>query len=278
LLIILGYFIGVEPAQSQPQRIVSLNICTDQLLLLLAERQRIASVTWLSADPEESPIAKQAAGLPLNHGQAEEIIPLHPDLIIAGTYTARFTVDLLKRRGYRIELIEPALSLQQLRSSVLQVAELVGAKQRGEQLLVNFDKALSALAPAEDDQTEQNWPSALIYAGKGFAAGVVSLENDLLKAAGLRNHADEYGLGYSGYIDLESLLSNPPDILVISRYHIASASLATRFLQHPALRNSLIGQIRVELPGHLSSCTPNALLEAVQRLHQARLRILDSHS
>ncbi|MCB1809381.1 MAG: ABC transporter substrate-binding protein, partial [Candidatus Competibacteraceae bacterium] len=78
-----------------PQRIVSLNLCTDQWLLLLAERNRIASLTWLSADPEESPLAAEAQGIVLNYGQAEDIIPLQPDLILAGTYTARFTVDLL---------------------------------------------------------------------------------------------------------------------------------------------------------------------------------------
>jgi iron complex transport system substrate-binding protein len=270
--------IRVDPANSQPRRIVSLNICTDQLLLLLAGRERIASLTWLSADPEESPIADQAVGILLNHGQAEEIIPLHPDLIIAGTYTARFTVDLLRERGYRVELIEPVMNLQQLRISVMRVAELLGTKQRGEQLLARFDKTLATFLPASDNQSALNWPSALIYAGKGFAAGVNSLENDLLTVAGLRNHAIEFGLNYSGYVDLETLLTHPPDVLVISRYHIGSASLATRFLQHPALRHGLASQISVELPGQLLSCTPDALLEAVRRLHRARHQILNSRS
>ena len=64
-----------------PQRIVSLNICTDELLLRLVEPSRVASVTWLSRDPSLSNIAALAAAVPVNHGSAEEVIPSAPDLV-----------------------------------------------------------------------------------------------------------------------------------------------------------------------------------------------------
>ena len=41
-------------AQAKPQRIVSLNLCTDQLLLQLVEPERIAALTYLSDDPRQS--------------------------------------------------------------------------------------------------------------------------------------------------------------------------------------------------------------------------------
>lgn len=254
---------------AQAQRIVSLNVCTDQFLLLLAERQRIASITWLSADPEESPLAEQARGIALNYGQAEDIIPLQPDLILAGTYTARFTVELLRQRGYRMELIPPAVNLAQLSRSLRQTAELIGARDRGEALLAEFERELQTLAPIDRVR-----PSALLYAGRGYTAGVHSLETDLLTAVGLRNQAAELGLDHSGFVDLERLLSQPPDLLVISRYHRGNASLATRLLQHPALQQGLRDRHIIELPARLLSCTPSALLEVARRLHAARARIL----
>jgi iron complex transport system substrate-binding protein len=266
--------IAQSAGDQHPQRIVSLNVCTDQLLLLLVERRRIASLTWLSADPQESPLAHRTAGVTLNYGQAEDVIPLRPDLIIAGTYTARFTVELLRRRGYRVQQIEPALSLDQLRTSLRAVAALVGAQEHAERLLSEFDRSLAALASTAANRSGPDRPNALVYAGKGFAAGVNSLENDLLTAVGLRNQAAELGLEYSGYVDLETLLSRPPDILVISRYHFANASLATRFLRHPALQSRRPGQIMVELPGQLLSCTPHALLQAARRLHRARRQFM----
>ncbi len=41
-------------AVEKPRRIVSLNLCTDQLVVLLADREAIASVTFLAADPVRS--------------------------------------------------------------------------------------------------------------------------------------------------------------------------------------------------------------------------------
>jgi iron complex transport system substrate-binding protein len=253
-----------------PQRIVSLNLCTDQWLLLLAERERIASLTWLSADPEESPLADQVGDIPLNYGQAEEIIPLQPDLILAGTYTARFTVNLLQQRGYKLVRVAPADNLQQLQAGIRQVAELIGAPARAESLLRDFKQALAALKP----DNHQRKPGALLYAGRGFVAGVNSIGSDLLEAVGLRNQAQTFGIEYSGYIDLESLLRQPPDVLVISRYHPQAASLATQYLDHPALQQGLQQRLSIDLPARLLSCTPSALLAAGQRLRTARDRVL----
>jgi iron complex transport system ATP-binding protein len=82
-----------------PRRIVSMNVCTDQFVMLLAERERIQSVSWLARNPEVSTTADDAAAIPVNHGLAEEILPLRPDLVVAGTFTTRPTVYLLRRLG-----------------------------------------------------------------------------------------------------------------------------------------------------------------------------------
>ena len=39
-----------EPAP-KPHRVVSINLCVDELLLRLADRRNIASITWLSRNP-----------------------------------------------------------------------------------------------------------------------------------------------------------------------------------------------------------------------------------
>ena len=49
--ILLALLIGISPtspALAKPQRIVSISLCADILLLYLAERQHIASVTFLA--------------------------------------------------------------------------------------------------------------------------------------------------------------------------------------------------------------------------------------
>jgi hypothetical protein len=54
--------LAAEPAV-KPKRIVSLDLCTDQLLVELVDRTRIAAVTHLLADPAVSAIPEQGRGL-----------------------------------------------------------------------------------------------------------------------------------------------------------------------------------------------------------------------
>ena len=50
--------------------VASINLCADQLVLTVAAPAQIATVSWLSADPEESLLAAEAARYPLNYGSA----------------------------------------------------------------------------------------------------------------------------------------------------------------------------------------------------------------
>ena len=62
--------LGASDAPGKPRRIVSLNMCVDELVLRLADPQNIASVTWLSRDPKNSNVAELGAGIAVNHGLA----------------------------------------------------------------------------------------------------------------------------------------------------------------------------------------------------------------
>src|SRR5690606_31042246 len=70
------------PAESAPQRVVSMNLCTDQIAMLLAAEGQLISVSDLAADPRMSSMADKAAAYHENHGRAEEIYLMRPDLVI----------------------------------------------------------------------------------------------------------------------------------------------------------------------------------------------------
>ena len=77
-----------------------------------------ASVTWLARDPGNSNVADLAAEIPFNHGLAEEIIPLNPDLVIAGIYTARPAVAMLKRTGTPLAEVGVPKNLAEVRQQI----------------------------------------------------------------------------------------------------------------------------------------------------------------
>ncbi|MDF2368041.1 ABC transporter substrate-binding protein, partial [Sneathiella sp.] len=197
---------------AKPARIVSMNVCADQLLLLLADRDQIVSLSYLATDEETSTMAKQAVGLPINHGLSEEILPLEPDLILAGEYTTRPTVFLLRKLGYRVIELPAANNLYDIRANIRTVADAVGAPERGRALITAFDKKL----PSSDMLAEEvGAPIAALYWANGFTSGEGTLANSVVKAAGFRNLGSELGIRGTGQVPLETLIISKPDLLIV---------------------------------------------------------------
>jgi iron complex transport system substrate-binding protein len=120
-------------AAAAPQRIMSLKICTDELLLDLVSPSRIASVTFLSREKASLRQWPQAANIPVNHNTAEEILATHPDLILTDPFIAPGLRPLLAKTGAKVLEVPPAENFEQIRATVRLVAKAVGAEARGEQ-------------------------------------------------------------------------------------------------------------------------------------------------
>ena len=151
---------------AQPKRIVSLNFCADLLLLQLADRSRIASLTHLVSDSELSMFSKVVENISLNHGTAEEVLRYDPDLVISGALTALPTAALLRRLGVRVVTIQPASNFDEIRNVVNRVAKEIGETARGRALIGNMDFRLSQIMPSPS-----NPERAIIYQPHGYTAG-----------------------------------------------------------------------------------------------------------
>lgn len=258
------------PVPSLPQRIASLNLCVDQLLLLLVDRERIVSVTDWSQNPESSYMAAVARGLPINHGLAEEVLPQRPDLILSGPFDDNAVLNMLRQLGYPVAVVGVPRSLVEARTAIREFGAQVGATGAAAQLVASMDRRLAAI----DLQVARLGPAPLaaVYAPNGVSAGAGTVMHDILGRAGLRNLAAELGLIGYGQLPLEQLLLARPDFLIFDAAAPSGGdSLAHRALAHPALA-ALQAQARVvHLPPPLSVCVGPMTVDAIERLVAARL-------
>ncbi len=238
------------------QRVASLNLCTDLLLLAVAAPEHIVSLTALAADPELSPMSSEARRYPANHGRAEELLPLHPDLILADASSAAASLALLRRLGMRIEVFASPTTVAGIQHNLLKLGHLLGREA--------VSQALAAGLPAAD--TALRGTAWLLQPG-GHTPGESSLGPALLAAAGLRDMAPAYGLGAGGFVPLERLLSSRPDFLVTGASTPRGSSRAEEWLAHPALANAPSHRLRVA--ENLWSCGGVSFAEAVTTLRRA---------
>jgi iron complex transport system substrate-binding protein len=250
-------------AAEAPKRIVSLNMCTDELVLRLADRSNIASITWLSRDPMSANVTDLATDVPINHGLAEEIIPLDPDLVVAGTFTARTAVAMLKQTRFPVTEFGVARNIGDVRAEIRKMAALVGEPARGEALVASFDERLANIGNSQPARR----PTALVFNANGFTVGAGTLVDDIITRAGLDNVAAHMNLGNYAQVPLETVVRSNVDVLIISARRDGPSSLATALLDHPVLSKLGPKTHVVVMPTNLWSCGGPEVAEAIARLH-----------
>ena len=257
------------PAQAgAPARVVSMNLCTDQLAMLLAGPDQLISVSFLARDPLVSSMAEEAGGWPVNHGQAEEIYLLQPDLVITGFWSAPLTQRLLNRLGIRVERLAIARNLEEMRSNIRQMGEWLGRPDEAADLISQFEADLELLRAGDPEPLQR--PRAAIYAANGYMSGMNSLSDSLIKLAGLNNIAAELGLQQSQVLDLERLVLASPD-LVITDQKYAGWSRAEALMEHRAVR--LAGRESAVRDQYWTCGTPH-IIQAVAELAAVKRRLV----
>ncbi|MFZ1991305.1 MAG: ABC transporter substrate-binding protein [Alphaproteobacteria bacterium] len=252
-------------AEERPHRIVSVNLCTDYLLWRLADRGQIASLSYLAADPSESLIAGEIKGMPLNYGRAEEVRLINPDLVLAGTYGARFAVALLKSRGYKVVEIAPANGVDDIAPEIEAVGAAIGQEARARSMASAVRARLQSLRA----RIPARKTTAIVFQPRGFAAGAPSLANDVLTLAGARNLAAEAGFKSWAPIGVEGLLELDPELVVLDSPPNAPPSISSEILDHRALRYFFKQRHILRIDGNLWSCGAPETLNAVDQVRAA---------
>ncbi|MBI4183308.1 MAG: ABC transporter substrate-binding protein [Proteobacteria bacterium] len=256
-------------AAEAPARVVSLNLCADQLVLLLARPGQVAALSHLARDSRLSAYANEAKGFPAVAPAAEEVVRLAPDLVIAGRYSLRPTVELLRRFRIAVLEIDLARSFAELRDQLLAVGRALGRGERAREIADGIDASLARIGP----QSPAIAPTAILYHPNGFTMGRGTLADEVLARAGFANLAARLGIEGYGRLSLERLIAAHADVLVTEEESREAPSLASEVLAHPALRKGGRTPIRMALPGALWACASPATVEAVTRLAEARARL-----
>jgi iron complex transport system substrate-binding protein len=247
----------------KPSRIVSVNLCTDELVLRLADRKNIASVTWLAATSSASNVADLAMQIPANHGLAEEVIPLDPDLVVAGIYTARAAVALLKRTGIPVLDLDVPRSLSEIRAQYRQVGEALGEAERAARFIAEMDRRLAAIPVSLTSPR----PRAMVFNANGYTIGKGTLTDEIITRAGMENLSATLGIDKYSQVSLETVVTNAVDVLIVSAYRDGPPAMATEVLRHPVLAK-ISDRTRIAVvPSRLWACAGPGNIDAIALLN-----------
>ena len=245
-------------ADAAPRRVASLNLCTDELLLLLAAPEQIVSVTHLSQSQAETPLWQQARRYRRNDGSLVSVAPLKPDLVLTMGGSARDRGRIAARLGIRTLDVPYPQTIGDVEKAVASVAAALGRGKATQPVLARI-ATLTATAPKRS-------ADAVWLGGGGRSVGAASLGAQWMALAGLKQRALT-----GDRITLEQLLVRPPAILLRSNYRAGQYSGEQRWLSHPLAKAK--GRSRtVATDGRLWTCMGPLLAGEVLRLRRELAR------
>lgn len=263
-LLASALLLGAAP-KPQPQRILSLEMCDDLLLLMIAPPSRIASITYLAHPAVEGLMPGADRGIAINHGSAEEIAQQRPDLVIGSPFAASTARRLAASAGARIVTLPIASDFAGIRQNVRTMGMLVGAPERAEAFVRSMDGTLRRLAA---DRLAPP-PRLIAWNGSGDVPGRGTLTDAIIRAAGARNIAARGGTAAFG---VEELLAADPDAILLADDRDAGASLHRARMHHPLIERRFAGR-QITYAGAAYACGLPQSATAAADLQRALRRL-----
>jgi iron complex transport system substrate-binding protein len=250
-----------------PRRVVSFNLCADQLVVSLADPGQIAALSPYARDAHLSVVAEKARAFPSIGWSAEGTVALGPDLVLVGPNDRRETRQMLAALHIPVVNVGLVTDIAAARTQIMNIAARLGHPGRGEAMVRALDAARARLAAAAHPAAK----TALVVERGGYVEGPQSLVATLLKEAGLQTPAAAPA-GYGGYMPLETLLVAQPDLLVLKDPPARAEDQGALFFTHPAVRALFPPSRRIALPTRYTLCGGPALIAALDYLADVLMR------
>lgn len=200
-----------------PQRIVSLTLGTDELLLDLVSAERIAALTCLSDDPGISHVAELSAAVPVKvrEGDTERILELKPDLVLLPEGHMPDDSNALRQAGLNVYVYRTPATVAEVKRTISEVAALVGEEAQGHEMVREFDSKIGAIQKHVYRHRELPERSAMAITGKGGYGGEGSFYDDMCRYAHVTNALKHLELDDDATISKEMVIRQNPDVILL---------------------------------------------------------------
>ena len=123
---------GVEVVLCEkPQRIVSLGLATDEILLAIAPPEQIAALTSYADDPGLSSMTEQAkaVSVKLKDKSPERVLALNPDLVFTTDGVPKELVESLRDLGLTVYASRTPKRIEGIFTRIEEIGRLIGQEE-----------------------------------------------------------------------------------------------------------------------------------------------------
>ena len=270
---------------AKPQRILTMSMSTDEVMLGLVEPERMAAVNAMLDDPASSNVVElgEKVTTKIRYPSVEEIAALQPDLVIVPDWGDLSRVAALRDLGIPVVVCKGPRSLQEVKETITMLAQAAGEPERGQVLLTKMDEKLAQIAAeVAKIPADQRRSVVLISLMKGYG-GAGCCFDEACQLAGVINGRAAAGIKNGEEMSKEKLVEINPDILFLPTYNNHGKFDINRFrseyMDDPSLQNMQAiknGQLLEPDEGYIYNCSQDfvfAVQEIAYRVYGDRFKL-----
>lgn len=262
-LILLLMLSGVT-VQAAPERIVSLVPSVTENLFALGVGDRVVGVTsWCDYPAEAS--SRTVIG-DMGNLNMELLISLEPDLVVGDSGLVQSALDRLEELNIPTFVVNPT-TLAEIQTTLIELGEVVGAKERGEELAQAMESRLNELVGSIERTSRTRvfievWNEPLMSAGPG------SFMDELIVLAGGENIAGDASTPWPMFSE-ELVLERDPEVIILTCYNLEEALSRPAWQVTTAMQNGDVYEVNPDIYARTTQRLLDALAEVISILDAA---------
>lgn len=199
----------------KPQKIASLTLGMDEMLLELASEDRVVGLSGKNADNKSvSNVAQQASKFPKIENNIEILLSKKPDLVIGSSWVKDEFLQQLKDNNITYYGYKTPVTIEEQKQIILDLSKILGEEEKGKEIVSDIDSRLNTVKDTIK-KSEYKDVKVMAYNMHGSSNAKNTIFDDIVKNIGAVNVSSEAGLERVAKISKEKIIELNPEVLVL---------------------------------------------------------------
>lgn len=218
----------------KPQRIVSLNVSTDEILNKLVGPERIAAFSKLADNAGISTIPKedlQKVKLRVDAQGTEAILATRPDLVVIADWRGAELPEALRGVGINVFVYKTPTTVQDIKDTIKLLGQITGEPNKAAEMVGSMEQRLQTLRNKLGIIPREKQVKVVALSFMGAFGGKDTTFDDECAYAQVRNMVAEKNIFKAGNVSKEAIVGMNPDLLIMPSWDFGEKKTARDFLQ-----------------------------------------------
>jgi len=261
----------------KPEKIISLSISTDEILIDLVDSKRIIAVTYLADDPEISNIVDRVKSIPNRAygNSAEALLAMQPDVIIAADFLKQEMLQTLRDLGLKVYVYKTPNNIKEIKEAIKDIAILVGEPEQAEKLIKQMDSKLMSVKDKVNSIKPSEQKRVVFVRSNGVFYRPESSFMDVCRHANVKDATEDLHYDKSCILSQEEVVRLNPDAFVIPVWNYDGKhdpeQIKAEILSNPSYQTTKAGRNKnvIMIPAAHALAVSQYTVDAVEDIARA---------